>query len=48
MLAAMRGDVDCARLLLDAGAKKNAKDNVRASRFACGAFLRGGVGDDCQ
>ncbi len=32
--AAAHGRADFARLLLDAGANKNAKDNVRAS--ACG------------
>ncbi len=29
MYAAAHGHLDCARLLLDAGADKNAKDNVR-------------------
>ncbi len=29
--AAMRGHADCARLLLDAGADTEVKDNVRAS-----------------
>ena len=29
--AAMHGSADCARLLIDAGADKNAKDNVRVS-----------------
>ena len=29
--AAEEGHADCVRLLLDAGADKNAKDNVRAS-----------------
>ena len=33
MLAAGNGRVDCARLLLDAGADKGARNNVRASRF---------------
>jgi hypothetical protein len=31
MNAASGGHADCARLLLDAGADKNATDNVRAS-----------------
>ena len=31
MFAARNGHADCARLLLDAGADKNAKNEVRAS-----------------
>ncbi len=36
--AGFSGRVDCARLLLDAGADSNAKDNVRAS---AGGGVRG-------
>ena len=39
MEAARNGHADCARLLLDAGADKNAKDEVRASWFAATAGL---------
>ena len=38
MLAAEKDHADCARLLLDAGADKNAKDEVRAS---AGGGVRG-------
>ena len=42
MFAAENGHADCARLLLDAGADKVAKDNVRASAgVACGAVGEG-------
>ncbi len=37
--AAMEGHADCARLLLDAGADKNAANNVRASA-GCGWAVR--------
>ncbi len=30
------GHMECAQLLLDAGADKNAKDNVRGCRHVCG------------
>jgi hypothetical protein len=43
------GHVDCARLLLDAGADTNSTDNVRASRSAAGSVLRCNIfawGDD--
>ncbi len=44
MFAAMEGHADCARLLLDAGADKDAKDIVRASAgVACGALGEGEV-----
>jgi ankyrin repeat protein len=32
IFAASRGHVDCVRLLIDAGADKDAKDNVRVGR----------------
>ena len=39
MWAAENGRTDCARLLLDAGADKNAADKVRAILFAvCGQW----------
>ena len=41
--AAHNGCADCARLLLDAGADKNATSDVRASRFACGLIVWGFV-----
>ncbi len=37
ILAAGSGHADCARLLLDAGADKEATDKVRASGGVCGA-----------
>ena len=37
--AAENGRMDCARLLLDAGADKNAKSNVRASAVCMRALL---------
>ena len=40
MKAARNGNVDCARLLLDAGADKEAKNNVRANQSAASAFWR--------
>ncbi len=43
--AAENGHADCARLLLDAGADKNAKTNVRA-RAHCGGAC-GALWDDC-
>jgi ankyrin repeat protein len=40
MFAAEKGHVDCVRLLLDAGADKEAKNEVRASAgVVCGALL---------
>ena len=42
ILAAEKGRVDCVRLLLEAGADKNAQDRVRASRVGC--FACGGSG----
>ena len=39
MNAVQKGHVDCARLLLDAGADKEATDQVRASRFAAGVLM---------
>jgi hypothetical protein len=39
IFAAVTGHADCVRLLLDAGADKNAKDKVRASRFCMRAFF---------
>ncbi len=41
--AGWHGHLDCARLLLDAGADKNAMANVRAIRLAAGALLVGVV-----
>ena len=38
MCAGYSGQADCARLLLDAGADKNAKANVRASAGGGGAW----------
>ncbi len=38
--AAENGHVDCARLMLDAGVDKNAKDKVR-DRFVASAAVRG-------
>jgi ankyrin repeat protein len=44
MFAARDGDADCARLLLEAGADTNAKNNVRASAgFAYFAMLHGAM-----
>ncbi len=45
MYAAEKGHADCARLLLNAGAYKNATDEVRASA-GCGMWTRLGVRDD--
>ncbi len=46
MLAGYNGYADCARLLLDAGADKNAKANVRSSAGCCKLALLCGGGDD--
>ena len=40
MCAAREGHTDCVRLLLDAGADKEAQDYVRASRSAAWVLLR--------
>ena len=38
MYAAWKGHADCARLLIDAGADKDAKSNVRAAIYRYPAF----------
>ena len=35
MLAAMMGNADCVRLLIDGGANTEARDMVRAIEFVC-------------
>ena len=45
IFAAMHGRADCVRLLLDAGADKDAKNEVRARGSACEAL---GVGYDAD
>ena len=45
-LAAFEGHADCARLLLDAGADMNAKDDVRASAVRTLGRWRDGVCDE--
>jgi hypothetical protein len=45
ILTAQRGHADCARLLIDAGADANVKDEVRSSvlfvyRYACFILMR--------
>ena len=40
MLAAQYGNASCVRLLIDAGANKEAKDRVRIDRFVALVLLR--------
>jgi hypothetical protein len=40
ILAAAFGHADCVRVLLDAGADKNVKSNVRVRAFACAVWSR--------
>ena len=47
MNSSANGHADCARLLLDAGADKNAKNKVRVTSAVCGQdLLHWGRGDE--